>query len=53
MTVDDLMHNFVLELLRRGFTVPQVAESLASQKIKLMQADKYIVAAMKESKSTP
>jgi hypothetical protein len=52
MTVNDLLHNFVLQLLRRGFTVPQVAEALADQKIKLMQADEYL-AASKESKLAP
>jgi hypothetical protein len=52
MTVNDLLHNFVLQLLRRGFTVPQVAEALADQKIKLMQADEYL-AASKESKLSP
>ena len=52
MNVNDLLHNFVLLLLRRGFTVPQVAEALADQKIKLMQADEYLSAA-KESKLAP
>lgn len=42
MTVDDILHDFVLQLLKRGFTTQQVAEALASQKIKLMQADEYM-----------
>lgn len=52
MKVEDLMHDFVLQLLRRGFTVAQVAEALASQKIKLMQADEYLSAAQ-EAKLAP
>ncbi len=52
MTVNDLLHDFVLQLLRRGFTVPQVAQSLADQKVKLMQADEYLAAA-RESKLAP
>ena len=42
MTVNDLLHDFVLQLLRRGFTVPQVAQALADQKVKIMQADEYL-----------
>jgi hypothetical protein len=52
MNVNDLLHDFVLQLLRRGFNVAQVAEALALQKVKLMQADEY-VAAMKESVKSP
>lgn len=52
MKVEDLMHDFVLQLLRRGFSVAQVAEALASQKVKLMQADEYLSAA-KESRLSP
>jgi hypothetical protein len=52
MQVEDLMHDFVLQLLRRGYTVSQVAQALASQKIKLMQADEYLAAAQ-ESKLAP
>lgn len=52
MTVNDLLHDFVLQLLRRGFTVPQVAQALADQKVKLMQADEYL-AATQESKLAP
>jgi hypothetical protein len=52
MTVNDLLHDFVLQLLRRGFTVPQVAQALADQKVKLMQADEYLAAA-EESKLAP
>lgn len=52
MTVNDLLHDFVLQLLRRGFTVPQVTEALADQKVKLMQADEYLAAA-RESKLAP
>lgn len=52
MTVNDLLHDFILQLLRRGFTVPQVAEALAEQKVKLMQADEYL-SATKESKLAP
>lgn len=42
MTVDDILHDFVLQLLKRGFNTQQVAEALASQKVKLMQADEYV-----------
>jgi hypothetical protein len=52
MTVNDMLHDFVLQLLRRGFTVPQVAQALADQKVKLMQADEYLAAA-EESKLAP
>jgi hypothetical protein len=52
MQVEDLMHDFVLQLLRRGYTVSQVAQALASQKVKLMQADEYLSAAQ-ESKLAP
>lgn len=52
MNVEDLLRDFVLQLLRRGFTTQQVAEALASQKVKLMQADEYL-AATKESKLAP
>ena len=41
MTVHDLMENFVFELLRRGFTLPQIVEALAEQKVKLMDFDRY------------
>jgi hypothetical protein len=52
MTVSDLVHDFVLSLLRRGFTIPQVAQALADQKVKLMQADEY-ASASEESKKQP
>ena len=52
MKVEDLLHGYILELLRRGFTIAQVAEALASQKVKLMQSDEYITA-IKESKQQP
>ena len=52
MTVTDLVHDFVLTLLRRGFSVAQVAEALADQKVKLMQVDEYM-AATKESTKAP
>ena len=48
MTVNDLLHDFVLQLLRRGFTVPQVAEALADQKVKLMLADEYLAASKQQ-----
>jgi hypothetical protein len=51
MTVNDLVHDFVLGLLRRGFTIPQVTQALADQKVKLMQADEYVSAADEFSKS--
>ena len=44
MKVEDLLHSYILELLRRGFTIAHVAEALASQKVKLMQSDEYIQA---------
>lgn len=44
MNVNDLVKEFVLQLLRRGFTVQQVAEGLAAQKIALMQTDEYLQA---------
>ena len=52
MTMEDILRDFVLQLLRRGFTVAQIAEALASQKIALMQADEYL-AAIKESDLQP
>jgi len=52
MNVEDILHDFVLQLLRRGFTPQQIAEALASQKVKIMQADEY-VAAMEEFKTSP
>lgn len=52
MKVEDLLHDFVLQLLRRGFTTAQVAEALASQKVKLMQADEYLTAT-REAKQQP
>lgn len=52
MTVNDLVHDFVLQLLRRGHTVANIAQALADQKVKLMQADEYFAAA-KESKQQP
>lgn len=52
MTVEDILHDFVLQLLRRGFTTSQIAEALASQKVKIMQADEYL-SASKESKLAP
>lgn len=52
MTMEDILRDFVLQLLRRGFTVAQIAEALASQKIALMQADEYL-AAIKESDQQP
>lgn len=44
MTCEDLVKDFVLTLLRRGFTTQQVAEALAAQKVALMQTDEYLVA---------
>jgi len=41
MTVHDLLENFTFELLRRGYTIPQIAEALADQKVKLMDFDRY------------
>ena len=52
MTVEDILHDFVLQLLRRGFTTGQIAQALASQKVKIMQADEYL-SACKESKLSP
>ena len=52
MTMEDILRDFVLQLLRRGFTVPQVAQALADQKVKLMQADEYL-SASQESKLAP
>ncbi len=52
MTMEDILRDFVLQLLRRGFTVAQIAEALASQKIALMQADEYL-SAIKESDQQP
>ena len=52
MTMEDILRDFVLQLLRRGFTVAQIAEALASQKIALMQADEYL-SAIKESDLQP
>jgi hypothetical protein len=46
------VHKFVLELLRRGYSVSQVATALAEQKVKLMQADEYL-AAQNESSFRP
>jgi hypothetical protein len=44
MSPNDLVKDFVLQLLRRGFTTAQVAEALAAQKVALMQTDEYLVA---------
>lgn len=52
MTAEDILHDFVLQLLRRGFTTQQIAEALASQKVKIMQADEYL-GAMEEFKTAP
>lgn len=52
MTVNDLMKDFVLQLLRRGFTPGAVAEALAAQKIALMQTDEYLTA-MRDSERRP
>lgn len=52
MTVEDILHDFVLQLLRRGYSTVEIAEALASQKVKIMQADEY-VAAMEEFKRAP
>jgi len=41
MTVHDLLENFTFELLRRGYTLPQIVEALADQKVKLMDFDRY------------
>ena len=50
MTVNDLVHDFVLQLLRRGHTVATIAQALADQKVKLMQADEYFAAAKEADK---
>jgi hypothetical protein len=42
MSVNELVKDFVLQLLRRGFTTVQVAEALAAQKVALMQTDEYL-----------
>jgi hypothetical protein len=44
MTLEDILRDFVLQLLRRGFTVPQIAEALAAQKVRMMDFDQYLVA---------
>jgi hypothetical protein len=51
MTVTDLVHDFVLTLLRRGFSVAQVAQALADQKVKLMQVDEYMAATQESNKA--
>lgn len=52
LKLDDMLHDFVLQLFRRGFTSLQVAQALASEKVKIMQADEYVTA-MEESKKSP
>lgn len=52
LSVENILHDFILQLLRRGFTSLQIAEALASQKVKIMQADEYVVA-MEEFKKSP
>lgn len=52
MSVDNLVKDFVLQLLRQGFTTQQVAQALAAQKVALMQTDEYLVA-IKESDRRP
>jgi hypothetical protein len=52
VTAEDILHDFVLQLLRRGFTTQQIAEALASQKVKIMQADEYL-GAMEDFKKSP
>lgn len=44
MSVDDMVKDFVLQLLRRGYKPGRVAEALAAQKIALMQTDEYLEA---------
>lgn len=44
LNVDELIHRLVLELLRDGYSVQVVAQALAQEKVKLMQADEYLAA---------
>lgn len=52
MTCEDLLKDFVLELLRRGYSMQKVAEALAAQKVALCQSDEYHQA-IKESERRP
>ena len=44
LNVEERVHRLVLELLRDGCSVQAVAQAMAQEKVKLMQADEYLSA---------
>lgn len=51
MKLEDLLHNFVLELLRRRFSMADIAQALAHEKVEMMKADEYRAAQQEADKA--
>jgi transposase-like protein len=50
--LEEGLKQWVLSMLREGYSVESIAEAMMSQKVKLMQTSEYIVA-MKEAEKAP
>jgi transposase-like protein len=50
--LEEGLKQWVLSMLREGYSVESIAEAMMSQKVKLMQTSEYIVA-MKEADLAP
>ena len=50
--LEEGLKQWVLQMLRQGYSVESIAEAMMSQKVKLMQTSEYVVA-MKEAEKAP
>jgi hypothetical protein len=50
--LEEGLKQWVLKMLREGYSVESIAEAMMSQKVKLIQTSEYIVA-MKEASQAP
>jgi hypothetical protein len=50
--LEEGLKQWVLRMLREGYSVESIAEAMMSQKVKLIQTSEYIVA-MKEASQAP
>jgi hypothetical protein len=50
--LEECLKQWVLGMLRQGYSVESIAEAMMSQKVKLMQTSEYIVA-MRDGEKAP
>ena len=50
--LEEGLKQWVLKMLREGYSVESIAEAMMSQKVKLIQTSEYIVA-MKDAEKSP